>query len=108
MEAVLEVILADLGPARDDALAGLALEVAKDVPVLLVPLQVLPHLLVAEVVLVVDLLAVSLAFPQAVDAHLDAAAAEIVAFSVVQLALAAALHCVGLDEQEVADSAVVL
>lgn len=92
MVAVLEVVLADLGPARDNALASLALEVAEDVPILLISFQVLPHLLVAEVVLIVDLFTVSLAFPQTVHTHFNTAIAEVVAFSMMEFAFAAALH----------------
>lgn len=38
VEAVLEIILADFGPAREYALTCPALEVTKDVPILLIPL----------------------------------------------------------------------
>lgn len=108
VEAVLEVVLADFGPAREYTLTGPALKVAKDVPVLLVPLQILPHLLIAELLLIVDLLSISLPFAQAVGTDLDAASAEVVPLPVVQLALGTALHRMGLDEQEMTNCAVVL
>lgn len=108
VEAVFQVILADFGPAREYALTRPALEVTKDVPILLIPLQVLPHLLVTELILIIDLLTVSLSLAKAVDTDLDAAFAEVVSLPMVQLALGTAFHRMGLDEQKVADCAIVL
>jgi hypothetical protein len=85
------------------------LEVAEDIPVFLVFLQVFVQLLDVQVFLVTDLLPALLLLLQTADAYLDAVVREVVSLSMMPLAFAALLHEIcSHDEEEVTNGTVLL
>ncbi len=82
IETIFEIIFADLNPFRDNALAVLALEVCKDIPILLVLLEILLHPVNIQIRLIVYLLLVPILL-QTVNTDLNPTVSKVVSFSMV-------------------------